>query len=334
MNEFEIAMEKVLPKLINDYGFNKECIDGYGRVPIQVGARLIWADFVCYYYRNNTKNPFCVIEVKNCGDDQVDFAVPQAESYAQRINAPFFCCTNGNKYNWFMTGNAQGHNIELSSAPTLPQKEYLKKPEKLFISAHLFEAINNFENAIKKKGEIYEDSRVHNEQTNNLSVALWDANILNNSKKMLKILQDNTIDGRSKNNYTDIINKDYQSFLELIKWLKKENIPIEERIEKANGKNSEHGIVKGGLFFVTQILAALYPKDYTVIEENAINGMMRFNLLDIKLGVKTAKEYLVFNEICLQTFPYFKNKYAFNLSYVHNFFWHYEKDYLKYKVWK
>ncbi len=334
MSELEIAIRQVLPTLINDYGFNKDCIEGYGRVPIQVGNQLVWADFVCYYYKNNTKIPFCIVEVKECRDNEVNFAIPQAESYAQRINAPFFCCTNGNIYNWFMTGNAQGHNIELSGVPTLPQKEYLKKPEKLFISTHLFEAISNFENGIKKEGHIYEDSLIHNNQTNMLCKALWNDNILHDSCKMIKIIQENTIQSRGKSEYLGNIRENYNHFIRLVNWLKDKNTPIQERIERANGKKSEYGIVKGGLFFITQLLAALYPMQYTVIEKNAIKGMMRFNLLDINLGGETAKEYLLFNDICLQVFPYFENIYHFNLSYVHNFFWHYESEFLKYKEWK
>jgi hypothetical protein len=332
MSELDIATNKVLPELIKRYNFNEESIDGYGRVPIQVGQNVVWADYVCYYYDNNNKLPFCVIEVKECEDDSVDFAVPQAESYAQQINAPFFCCTNGQVYHWFMTGIAQGKSLILQGCPTLPHPIYLIRPNKITIAPYMYEAIKNYESSILQKGRIYTDSLWHNNSTQNLNCILWDNNKLQDITYTLTALKENTMRSRGKEQWLKNIEENYKKFLMLIDWLKKENINIDERLTQSIGKHSNYGIDNGGMFFISQIISGLYPK-YTVIEQNAVDAMLRFGLINIRLKVDSVKEYLYFNKICLDVFPYFENPFKFNLSYVHNFLWHYENEYMKNGNW-
>lgn len=304
MSEYDIAEQQVRPSLINDLGFPSDCIEGYGRVPIQVGQMLVWGDYVCYYYSGNKKVPFCVVEVKECNDDCVDFAIPQAESYAQRIDAPFFCCTNGTVYNWFMTGAAQGGSLRLSAKPTLPDASYLKKPKKVYISPYLYEAIRNFESNIKNEGAIHQDSEWHSNSTQNLNTALWNNQILADPKQMINCIDQNTMQSRGKAALLDELKNNYGRFLDLIEWLKDDTKPIDERLENAIGKNSKYGIQGGGFFFVTQIIAGLFPNEFTVIEENAVKAMLRFELVNINLKVESVKEYLYFNQICRELFPF------------------------------
>lgn len=340
MSEYDIAIKYVSPYLNNVLGFPEENIKGYGRVPIQIGSSVIWADFVCYSYnRYNQGRAYCVIEVKECSDDDVDFAIPQAESYAQRLNAPFFCTTNGNVYKWFMTGVSQGDYTQLLDKPTLPDRKYLKKPDKAHISPYLFEAINNYETCLLNeknnyiKGGIYDDTKWHHESTASLNTSFWDDNKLKNKAIIIDELTRETMTSRGKTQLLAEINKDYNRFLELVERLKDSSIPIEERIESCKGGNSQYGIPYGGLFFITQILAGLYPKEFTVIQYNATKAMQRFQLTDINFQVETVKDYLYFNLICLDLYEHFKNPFQFNLSYVHNFLWHYENEYIANGHW-
>lgn len=48
MNEYEIAIKKVLPYFRDKYGWPEKLISSYGRVPIQIGMSTVWADYVCY----------------------------------------------------------------------------------------------------------------------------------------------------------------------------------------------------------------------------------------------------------------------------------------------
>ncbi|MEN6313456.1 MAG: hypothetical protein ABFD25_04315 [Clostridiaceae bacterium] len=66
MSEYDIAVNDVRPYLNKVLGFPEENIKGYGRVPIQVGSSVIWADFVCYSYnRYNRGRAYCVVEVRS-----------------------------------------------------------------------------------------------------------------------------------------------------------------------------------------------------------------------------------------------------------------------------
>lgn len=335
MNEFDIAINCVKPYLSNVLGFPEENIKGYGRVPIQIGSSVIWADFVCYSYnRYNQGRAYCIIEVKDCSDGEVDFAIPQAESYAQRLNAPFFCTTNGKAYKWYMTGMSQGDYIQLSDKPPLPDSKYLKKPDKAYISPYLFEAINNYEaHLVNEKNSnvrdgMYDDTKWHHESTASLNHTLWDDNKLKNKTVIIDELTHNTMKSRGKTQLLREIKTEYDRFLELVKRLKDSTISIEERIETCTGGNSQYGIAYGALFFITQILAGLYPNEFTVIQYNATKAMQRFQLTDINFKVETVKDYLYFNQICLELYEHFKNPFQYNLSYVHNFLWHYENEYI------
>lgn len=288
MSELDIALHKVKPFLINECNYPTDNIEGYGRVPIQIGCSVVWADFVFYYYNQfSQRKAFSVIEVKECGDSEVDFAVPQAESYAQRINAPFFCCTNGNIYNWFMTGVSQGESIPIKGSPTLPSSEYLKKPEKVYISPYLHEAINNFESSIereivvgKTKG-IYDDTKWHNDSTNNLNGILQRDLKTIERKVIMQVLEENIMKSRAKTQLLENIDNDFNRFITLVDRLKDVHIPIEERLESSLGTQSQFGISQCGLFSLTQILSGIFPREYTVIEYNATKAMQRFQLTNI-----------------------------------------------------
>ena|GEM_PF-2853577 len=221
----------------------------------------------------------------------------------------------------------------MESRPTLPHPEFLQKPAKVSINPYLYEAIRNFESNIKTKGRIYDDSLWHNDSTNALKAAFWDMNKLKDKGSIIDIIDKNTMTARGKTVVLANISKNYNRFINLLSWLKDDTVSIDERLEKSIGKHSQYGIENGGFFFITQIISGLFPEYFTVIEYNAIKSMLRFELIDINLKVETVKEYLYFNKICTDLFLYFENPVKFNLSYVHNFLWHYEKDYLKNGKW-
>lgn len=341
MSELEIALNIVKPYLVDTYKYPIDNIEGYGRVPIQIGSTVVWADFVFNYYNKfSQRKAFAVIEVKECDDPEVDFAIPQAESYAQRINAPFFCCTNGNVYNWFMTGISQGESIPINGSPTLPSSEHIMKPEKVYISPYLHEAINNFESSIDseisigKIDGIYDDTKWHNDSTNNLYEILQKDLKAKDKQIVLQALEKNIMKSRAKTQLLNNIENDFSRFISLIERLKDVHIPIEERLESCLGSQSKYGMSQCGLFSLTQILAGVFPREYTVIEYNATKAMQRFQLTNINFEVNTIQDYLYFNQICVNLYNHFKNLNNFNLSYVHNFLWHYEKEYLQNGEWK
>lgn len=79
-------------------------------VPIDFGKLKKYADIVVYSIENEKKSPFIVVETKY---KIVDFAWIQIESYAKKLNTPFFAVTDGNNWNWYKTGEKIGESEQI-----------------------------------------------------------------------------------------------------------------------------------------------------------------------------------------------------------------------------
>ena len=119
MNEYEIATTKVRPYLTDTLLWPDKLISNYGRVPVQIGTKIAWADFVCYASEHQKAIPWLLVEVKR-PDEPIGQAVPQAESYAIILGARFFAVTDGNDYRFYITGASQGKAIQLADASNIP----------------------------------------------------------------------------------------------------------------------------------------------------------------------------------------------------------------------
>jgi type I restriction enzyme M protein len=97
--EAKIRESVVLPQLRDIYGYDISLMRR--EVPIRFGRRDYFADLVFYTVSNNVKQPFLVVETKAQG---LSLDWLQAESYAQRLNAPFFLVTDGEIWRWYRTG--------------------------------------------------------------------------------------------------------------------------------------------------------------------------------------------------------------------------------------
>ena len=97
MNEYNIALKQVLPHLIDVYKWPKEFISNYGRVPVQIGTSIVWADFVCYINHDQKISPWLLIEVKQ-KKSLTEEAIAQAESYSILLGSPYFCVTEARRY--------------------------------------------------------------------------------------------------------------------------------------------------------------------------------------------------------------------------------------------
>jgi type I restriction enzyme M protein len=85
--------------LRNELGFS--LIDY--EIPFNIGKTKNRADIVVYKAENGKEKPYILVEVKK--QDKIGkYAWIQAESYAKRLNTPYFAVTNGNEWQWFKTG--------------------------------------------------------------------------------------------------------------------------------------------------------------------------------------------------------------------------------------
>ena len=113
----EVVLEDiVIPFLREDLGY--KLIDPrLQRVPIRFGRETKYADTVVYIVKNAKKIPDIVVETK-APNEPLDWE--QAESYAQRLRAPYFLVTNGKIWHWYQTGERQGESKKIEKAPKPP----------------------------------------------------------------------------------------------------------------------------------------------------------------------------------------------------------------------
>jgi len=121
----EVVLEDiVIPFLRDDLGY--KLIDPrLQRIPVRFGRETKYADTVVYMIKNAKRIPHIVVESKAPGEP-LDWE--QAESYAQRLKAPYFLVSDGKTWHWYQTGERQGESKRIRKAPKPPvhlEKEVL-----------------------------------------------------------------------------------------------------------------------------------------------------------------------------------------------------------------
>ena len=140
----EVVLEDiVIPFLREDLGY--KLIDPrLQRVPVRFGRETKYADTVVYIIKNSRKIPHIVVETKAPGEP-LDWE--QAESYAQRLGAPYFLVTDGKTWHWYQTGERQGESRRIKKAPKPPI--YMEK--EVLIA---FEDLNELQRVVSKCHDI------------------------------------------------------------------------------------------------------------------------------------------------------------------------------------
>lgn len=140
----EVVLEDiVLPFLREDLGY--KLIDPrFQRVPVRFGRETKYADTVVYIIKNARKIPHILIETK-APSEALDWE--QAESYAQRLWAPYFLVTDGKIWHWYQTGKRQGESTKIERAPKPPV--YMEKGVLI-----AFEDLNELQRVVGKCHDI------------------------------------------------------------------------------------------------------------------------------------------------------------------------------------
>lgn len=99
----EIEIRNIAIEYLRDLGYNILDFE----VPIDFGKLKKRADIIVYSIENDKKTPFIVVETKYKIED---FAWIQVESYAKRLNAPFFAVTDGDEWLWYKTEDKLGES--------------------------------------------------------------------------------------------------------------------------------------------------------------------------------------------------------------------------------
>lgn len=123
--EREIRESVVIPLLRDYLGYDVSLMRR--EVPIRFGRRDYYADLVFYTVTHNVKQPFLVVETK-APNQTLDWL--QAESYAQRLKAPYFLVTDGEKWNWYKTGerakSSQPLSVKVHPPKVVGEEKFVK----------------------------------------------------------------------------------------------------------------------------------------------------------------------------------------------------------------
>lgn len=338
MNELEVATGKVFPYIRDNLGWPEQLISAYGRVPVQIGGSTVWADFVCYISKNQKAVPWLLIEVKQTGIS-LEQALPQAESYSLILGAPFFCVTDGDKFDFYMTGYSQGKSISLQSSPPIPSSEYLATGVEYISFPPLVDTlIDLFLIGLKEESKFLDDTKRHDENAKQLheKVFLSIDSLL--PQELEETLRKHMMMKRPNTNLIfKQIDEDWSKFKRVLKFISDFAGDAVINIDKLVDKEGSLYIKGCGIFFITQLLAGAHPNEYVALEENISKALRHLGVTDILVKNDTANGYVYINEICKKLF---KNKledrlkdYGFGLTAVHNFLWHYYKYYRTTKRW-
>lgn len=125
--EEKVKQEKIIPYLREVLGYKLMDFE----VPVKFGRMTKFADIVISIIEDHRKVPYIVVECKAPGEIKSDDWL-QAESYAQRLGAPYFIVTDGAKtgWLWFKTGERQGESKQIKSN-LIPHAELQKEGEAL-----------------------------------------------------------------------------------------------------------------------------------------------------------------------------------------------------------
>lgn len=339
MNEYDIAVNKVLPYINSKLHWNEQLVSSYGRVPVQVGSNTIWADFVYYISQNQKASPWLLVEVKKTGIP-LEQAIPQAESYSLILGAPFFCVTDGDEYDFFATGNAQGKSIELNGLPPIPASQHLTAGvEYISFPPQIDDLIDLFLIGLRNEKKFLKDTKWHDENVKKLHKKIF-KHIETLSAQELKLAIDDHVMIKlpNKNLIFSQIDEKFKKVKNVLRFIGDfDGDPI-MNINTLTDKAGKYYLKGGGIFFITQLLAGAHPNEYVVLEENVSKALRHLGITDILVKNDTANGYVYVNEICKKLFneklEQRLEEFGFGLAAVHNFLWHWYASFRKTKKWE
>jgi hypothetical protein len=131
-------------------------------VPIELGRSTVWADFVLYIADSQRASPWLLVEVKRRSAKKEDSedAVSQAESYSLVLRTPFFCVTDGEEADFYLTGSSQGRSVRLAGPPPRPSEDHLpEKLETVWFSPRVDKEVDEFFVGLKNDDRFFRDTR-------------------------------------------------------------------------------------------------------------------------------------------------------------------------------
>jgi thermostable 8-oxoguanine DNA glycosylase len=326
MNEKDIAENKVIPYL-EKLGWPKQLITQYGKVPVQMGTRVKWADIVSLFVdENNSAIPYLVVEVKTKLDNLHEI-LAQTDSYSKLLDTQYFVITNGEDYLFYQRRQTGGY-MKIDNIP-IPDEGYLTVDQStrfktgyiLCAKAKIEEEkrISQYEgliNTIDDYFSLISQNKYHLGKSGQYSLRRditwhyrsikWIQSLVHDDIDSLKPDEFKTAFENSimcyrppnkKRIYSEI-RDNFDKVKLFLRFIKDFRGNPEENLKRLFDTSSEVHVSGMGPFVISQFLAGAHPRDYTIIEDRMVNTMKDLNLIDTKVKSNTAKGYLYINEIC------------------------------------
>jgi len=326
MNEKEIAEKKVIP-YVEELGWPKQLITQYGKVPVQMGTEVKWADIVAMFVdENDLAVPYLVVEVKTALDN-LNEILAQTDSYSKLLDAQYFAATDGECY-LFYERRPTGGYIRITNIP-IPDKAYLTvtqktrfKPGYLLCAKPSTEGIKQITqyNELGKKIDDYfsliGEGKYYVGTMGDYSLRCdmtWHYTSIKGINSLVHSETDSLEPEQFKNVFDDCImcqrkinkakiysevDNNFYRIKAFLKFLREFKGDPEENLNRLFDRTSELHIDGMGPFIISQFLAGAHPRNYTIIEDRMVNTMKNLDLIDTKVKSATAKGYLYINEIC------------------------------------
>jgi len=326
MYEKEIAEKEVIPYLQN-LGWPEQLITQYGKVPVQMGTEVKWADIVAMFVdENGHAVPYLVVEVKTALID-LNRILAQADSYSKLLDAQYFVVTDGKGYLFYQRRPAGGY-IKINNVP-IPDKSHLTVTQNTkFKTGYLFCAKPSTE-SIKQTSQYKELGRKIDDYFNLIGEnryymgrsgayslrgdIIWHYRAIKETHTLIhdqidslrpaefkEEFENSIMCGRSRNKkliYSEVDNN-FEKVKAFLRFVREFQGDPEQNLDRLYDTTSDLHISGMGPFAVSQFLAGAHPREYTIIEDRMVNTMKSLDLIDTKVKSDTARGYLYINDIC------------------------------------
>jgi len=315
LDEKKLAEKQVLSKLI-ELGFDESLIPPYGTYSIRVGSSTRMVDYIVLLGMEEA--PYLVVEVKVDSDD---FDLPQVQSYALLVNAPFFALTNGNIWKFYLNGGELERYIEIDQVP-MPLEIIGDHDKQGKLINKILELVEYLDG--QDEHWFYRGLEYHMEYLDELESGLKDP--LNLSRRELIDLLTSLGIMNDKRNQPRVIasilyseEKVKKSLIHLIN----SKLPLEKRYDNLVRKDSQYKINGIGPLSVTRILASI---DYNCfsIDNKVLRQLARLGVCSPRSRPLTGREYSKLVEYFTRLHDY-KNFKDHGMELLHYILWKWDE---------
>jgi len=325
MNEREIAENKVIPYLIK-LGWPKYLITQYGRVPVQVGTEVKWADIVAMFVdENDFAVPYLVVEVKPTLTN-LNETLAQTDSYSKLLDAQYFIATDGEEYLCYHR-RPTGAYIRINAVPIPDKKHLMATRDTKFKAGYiLFEeptsegmkqtsqhietlsGIDNYFNMITAHNHylgshgysLRSDITWHYSSIKSIYSLLHDELDSLRTEDFKGVFNDSIMCERTPNkrNILSEADTNFSKIKSFLRFVREFEGDPEKNLDRLFETSSGLHIKGMGPFIISQFLAGAHPRDYAIIEDRMVKTMKDLDLIDTRVKSDTAKGYLYINDVC------------------------------------